>query len=117
MDARALLTEIAQWYGILVPTEPGYWQFAHRTIHDFLAARFMVENSKFNPRTIHDWGTREAYAACLLGDATESLVCALRVQRTTDAFTECLYNNALFDPHQVAKAVIEHFEANRSSFE
>lgn len=39
-----LLQEIAQWYGIFVPVSDAYWSFTHKTIHDYLAARFWVEN-------------------------------------------------------------------------
>jgi hypothetical protein len=40
VEPRAALLEIARFYGILVPAEDGY-EFVHRTIHDFLAAKQM----------------------------------------------------------------------------
>lgn len=46
VEPRAALLEIARFYGILVPVEDGY-EFVHRTIHDFLAAKQWVESGDF----------------------------------------------------------------------
>jgi hypothetical protein len=46
VEPREALIEIARFYGILVPTEDGY-EFVHRTIHDFLAAKQWVESGEF----------------------------------------------------------------------
>ena len=72
-----LLTEIAQWYGMFVPAANDEWAFAHKTIQDFLAAQYWVETGGFATASAHAWNTRTAYAACLLQDATHTLVRAL----------------------------------------
>lgn len=109
VDPQKLLTEIAQWYGIFVPVMESYWSFVHRTMHDYLAARYWVESGTFNPSRITKWDARAAYAACLVPDATQSLEQALKISHDVYAFTECLYNNAYFDPDKVAVAVLMHF--------
>jgi hypothetical protein len=68
IDPRTLLKEMAQWYGVLVPTEQDKWQFVHRSIHDYLAARFWVESGRFKPREHSVWDARIAYALCLSPD-------------------------------------------------
>jgi len=103
------LTEIAQWYGILVPTSDDQWEFVHRTLYDFLAARFWVESGSFSADAITKWDTRTAYAACLMPDATRCLVKALHSTRELHVLTECLSNNAPFDPDEVARAVVRHY--------
>ena len=109
VDERQVLRECAQWYGVLVPADGDKWQFAHRSIHDYLAARFMVENGRFNPSRVRVWNSRAAYAACLSHDATKSMVWALDTAPDMHAFSECLYNRAPFDVSEVAPAVIAHF--------
>jgi hypothetical protein len=104
-----LLEELAQWYGLLVPVEDGQWSFVHRTIHDYLAARFWVETEGFDPKDVQEWNSRAAYAACLTGDATRSMINALERSSETSAFSECLANNAAFDVAMVAEAVVDHF--------
>jgi hypothetical protein len=56
--------------GVLVPAEYQRWQFVHRTIHDYLAARYWVESGEFSISPVRDWNTRASYAACLLPDAS-----------------------------------------------
>ena len=108
IDVRQLLREMAQFYGLLVPVDD-YWEFTHRTVHDYLAARSDVEHGEFKPSRVREWNARAAYAACLLRDATESMVCALTATSDLYAVTECLYNNALFDCQHVAEAIEKHF--------
>jgi hypothetical protein len=109
LDARGLLLEVAQWYGLFVPVEPATWVFTHRTIHDYLAARFWIENGLFDPRKV-DWDSRAAYAASLSHDATESLVSALGHKGKVHVVAEILNNNPLYDPTRVASAVLYHFK-------
>jgi hypothetical protein len=113
IDSDELITEICQFYGLLSETGDGNFQFVHKTIHDYLAARFSVEGGLFVPNQVADWEPRAAYAACLVPDATQSLICSLRVNRDTVAFSECLLNTARFDPRPVARAVLEKFEKYR----
>jgi hypothetical protein len=109
VDARTVLQEIAQWYGVLVPTEESRWQFIHRSIHDYLAAQFWLESGRFDPSKVEKWNYRAAYAACISGDATPSMVRALHSTEDIQAFSECLYNQAPFRSDEVAQAVISHF--------
>jgi hypothetical protein len=57
LDPKRVLTEIAQFYGILIPTENG-WEFVHRTLHDFLAAQYWVESGEFAKVRKHEWNSR-----------------------------------------------------------
>lgn len=111
------LLEMAQWFGILIPVSELEWNFVHRTIHDFLAARYWVENGLFSPSRVVKWDARAAYAACRVGDATRSLVRALTTVPDVYAVSECLYNNAPFDPEPVSQAIVEHFDKHRSIFD
>jgi hypothetical protein len=112
VSSSQLLTEIAQWYGMLVPSGP-LWTFAHRTIHDFLAARQWIESGTFSPARVNTWNARAAYAASLLPDATSSILHALQATEDISAFVECLYNNARFNVDEVAAGVINHFAKHR----
>lgn len=109
LDARGLLLEIAQWYGLFVPIEPAAWTFVHRTIQDYLAARFWVESGLFNPTKV-TWNSRSAYAAALSHDATEALVAALGQAGKIHVVAEILNNNSLYDSGRVANAVLYYFE-------
>jgi hypothetical protein len=113
IDARKVLIEVAQWYGVLVPNSEHKWQFIHRSIHDYLAARHWIESGRFDAQKVSDWNYRAAYAACLSPDATIGMVCALRKAQNIQAFSECLLNQAPFDIERVAPAVLEHFERYR----
>ena len=108
-DAREVLLDTARWYGVLVPTEVDEWEFVHRSIHDYLAARFWVESGSFRPASVRSWTTRVAYAACLSPNATETLVRALRECEGLDVVAECLRNKPSFDPNDVASAFFYHF--------
>ena len=110
IDARKVLIEIAQWYGVLVPNSEHKWQFIHRSIHDYLAARHWIESGRFDANKVDNWNYRAAYATCLSPDATTGMVCALRKTSNIQTFSECLFNQAPFDVERVARAVLEHFE-------
>jgi len=116
IDIGRLLLEIAQWYGLFIPFSEAHWGFTHRTIHDFLAARYWVESGKFTPDRVCEWNARAAYAACLTPDATNSIVNALRNDSGVFAVAECFFNNAPFYSGQVAKALEEHFEKFKETF-
>lgn len=109
LDTRAFLREMAQWYGLLIEGSHDTWQFVHRTIQDYLAARFWVEDGRFNPDEVTHWDTRGAYAACLCPDASRSIVRMLRYEKNVSAFSECLYNAAPFNPERIAKEVLNRF--------
>jgi hypothetical protein len=109
VNADRLLEELTQWYGLLIPLNEERWSFVHRTIHDYLAARFWVETAGFDPDRVAEWTPRAAYAACLTGDGTRSMVAALEGSDDVAAFGECLANLASFDVERVAQAVVEHF--------
>jgi len=110
VDTRKLLEETARFYGLLVPTPDGQWEFVHPTIQDYLAARFWVRGGEFSARKVVVWNLRAAYAACLSTNATESLESALRKSEDIFAISECLYNNAAFEPGRVSAAFVAHFE-------
>jgi hypothetical protein len=112
IDPRLLLREIAQWYGLLVPSSPETWQFVHKTIHDYLAARFWVDSGGFGSTDVSHWNTRASYAACLLPDATKKLIDMLTFKGSMPHFRECLYNRAAFDPEEVAEAVLHWIDAH-----
>lgn len=117
IDAGKLVLELAQWYGIFIPTSDSHWGFVHNTMRDYLSARYLVESGRFLPNTVTNWDARAAYAACLMPDATQSIILALKVNKNDlYAFTECIYNNAPFDTDLVAKAVIQHFDERVSSY-
>jgi hypothetical protein len=107
IDKRYLMREIAQWYGLVVPVDDENWQFVHRTIQDFLAARFWVESGVFRGVEKGRWDNRSAYAACLVPDATNHIVDMVRAPGGYSAFRECLYNGASFNMLTVAESVID----------
>lgn len=119
-DPTEALIEIARFYGILVPAEDGY-EFVHRTIHDFLAAKQWVESGDFLKRydwnesgeitkqQRYEWNARTAYAACLVDDATCILKDALAAPDGLPAATEIIGNYASFDYRTIADALISYF--------
>jgi hypothetical protein len=107
INVRGLLEEMARFYGLLVPVGEDYWQFTHRTIHDYLSARYWVESGKFRPEEVREWDMEAAYAACLTSDATDAMARMLAVDSDVPAFVECLYNNAPFDSDVIARAIVE----------
>jgi len=106
VDIRELLGEMARFYGILVPVGEKYWQFAHRTVHDYLSARYWVESGNFRPNAAMEWDIHSAYAACLTPDATPSMLLMLEREKDHSTFAECLYNMAPFEADIVARAII-----------
>jgi hypothetical protein len=110
-DPREALLEIARFYGILVPAEDGY-EFVHRTIHDFLAAKQWVESGEFAQQRTYEWNARTGYAACLLEDATHVLREALAAPDGLPAATEIIGNYASFDLQATADALIAYFSGN-----
>ena len=108
IDKRVLLQEIIQWYGLIVPVGDGGYQFVHRSIHEFLAARFWVESGTFGSKDPEEWDMRAAYATCLIPDGTAQLQKMLRSGNAAfEPFCECLYNNAPFEMEPVAAGVVE----------
>jgi hypothetical protein len=109
VEPRAALLEIAQFYGVLAPAEDGY-EFVHRTIHDFLAAKQWVESGDFAKQHNLDWNARTGYAACLISDATEVLKQALESHQGLPAATEIIGNYATFHYRTIAEEVVKHFQ-------
>jgi len=112
LDPREVLVETARFYGIFVPTAGEDWEFVHKTLYDYLGARFWVEAGKFNPAAILHWDTKAAYAACLTADATESMRSALKDEESLPAFAEMLSNDAPFDHAAIGEALIKHYETH-----
>ena len=108
VEPRTALLEIARFYGILVPAEDGY-EFVHRTIHDFLAAKQWVESGDFARQHSFDWNARTGYAACFSDDATGVLKKALETHQGLPTATEIIGNYAAFDYPTIAEAVIKYF--------
>jgi hypothetical protein len=106
VDPIRLVEELARWYGILVPVDASRWQFVHRTIQDYLAARYWVESGEFSGGRVPEWNARAGYAACLLPDATACMVRMLLESRDVISFRECLFNRAPFDLGTIGPAVV-----------
>jgi hypothetical protein len=112
LDERQFAMETARFYGILIPKDDSYWEFVHKTLHDYLAARYWVEKGQFTPSLVTKWNSRAAYAACLGHDATSSMKAALSRKDWFPAFIEMLSNDAPFDHPIIAQALIKHYENN-----
>ena len=108
IDPRHALVETARFYGILVPSDDGY-EFVHRTIHDFLAAKHWVESGDFARETKYEWNARSGYAACFVSDCTDVLQQALAAPDGLPAATEIISNFARFDMGKITEALIAHF--------
>jgi len=113
IDVRTLIMEMAQWYGVLLPTSDNNWQFVHRSIHDYLAARFWIESGRFDTHTISEWNMRAAYALCLGPDATAGLVLSINRGETLDMLRECIRNHAPFETKEVAQSVAQYLTRQR----
>jgi hypothetical protein len=111
VNPRQALLEIARFYRILVPTADGY-DFVHRTIHDFLAAKQWVESGEFARQLTYEWNTRTGYAACLIDDATDVLKSALIAPDGLPGATEIIGNYATFQNREIAESLISYFSAN-----
>jgi len=112
LDEYQFAMETARFYGILVPRDDMYWEFVHKTIFDYLAARYWVERGKFSANAIKKWDSRAAYAACLGDDATKAMKSALSQKESFPAFVEMLSNDAPFNHPTIARALIEHYNSN-----
>jgi hypothetical protein len=108
VDARRALLETAKFYGILIPTEEGWW-FVHRTVHDYLAASYAVESGLFATVRQHKWNARTAYAACLTQDATAVFEAALKAPDGLPVAAEMLSNGAPMMAKTVAQALQNYF--------
>lgn len=110
-----LLEEISQWYGIFIPTMNVNWIFTHRTMHDYLAAKYWVKTGQFSNdiNSIKDWNTRTAYAACMSTDATKCIVNSLKKSDDENVLMECILNNAPFKTKLVAQAIVKHINRTR----
>jgi hypothetical protein len=115
VDVHTLLLEIARWFGLFVPSEPGRWSFVHRTVHEYLAAKQMTETGQFNLGKVRTNWRRAHYAACLSPDATDYICHALRSGDELEMFVECCANDAYFLPVNVARALIDFYETPRES--
>jgi hypothetical protein len=112
LDERTFMMETARFYGILVPKDNMSWEFVHKTLHDYLAARYWVETGKFSSSSVRQWNSRAAYAASLSADATESMQAALSKKTWFPAFIEMLSNDAPFDHPTIANALVDYYERN-----
>ena len=115
LDPKKVLTEIAQFYGILVPTDDG-WEFVHRTLHDFLAAQHWVESGEFAKTRNFEWNSRTAYAASLMEDATEIIEAALKAPDGLPTVAEILSNLASFDKLRVKRAIFAYLSSAESGY-
>ncbi|HEY1757748.1 MAG TPA: NACHT domain-containing protein [Bryobacteraceae bacterium] len=111
-----VIDDIKRFFGLLTTTPDGQCQFVHKTVQDYLAARFEVENSLFKPARVEKWDMRAAYAACMVHDGTLSMHNALVNSESIEAFRECLANGARFDPDMAANAVFIHFDRYRRAY-
>lgn len=110
-DPALVLRESAQFYGILMQSSDG-WEFVHRSVQDYLAAKYWVESGQFANEKKYEWSTRTAYAACISGDATDILKGALE---STDGITcamETFMNAPSFDMKVVVES-LKHFYSVR----
>jgi len=114
-DVLLLLDEIAQWYGLLIPIGEDEATFAHKAIHDYLAAAYWVESAKFAPHEVVQWDARAAYAVTLLPEATESILASMNTRDNIETLIMCLQNKAIFDAPRVARAVVYQLFRSPSS--
>jgi len=113
-DPKQVLHEIAQFYGILAPSDDG-WFFVHRTLQDFLAAQYSVQTGEFARKIKHEWNARTAYAACMMRDATDVLIAALNSNDGLSTAAEILDNSPRLAMDRVAPALLAYYsKQNRS---
>jgi hypothetical protein len=106
----SLIEEIIQLSGLMRQTSGRSYQFMHAAIQDFLAAKYSIESGGFFPAAVKVWDARAGYAACLSGDATQSMLCAVRHGVDNIAFNDCLVNGARFDIAQVANEIVRSLQ-------
>src|SRR5262249_20160154 len=95
------LMDCARFYGIFVPSGDTTWEFSHKTLYDYLAARYWVETGKFDPSKIKTWNTRAAYAASIIPDATRSIIAIVK-RHNLGLINDLLLNDPNFDHELVA---------------
>ncbi len=115
VDPGLVLRESAQFYGILMQSSEG-WEFVHRSIQDYLAAKRWVELGTFANENRYRWDARTAYAACISGDATRVLVGALNSQEGLTCVAETLMNAPSFDRQSVAAALVRFYSGRGKTF-
>ena len=107
-DPALVLRESAQFYGILMQSSDG-WEFVHRSVQDYLAAKHWVESGQFANERRYEWNTRTAYAACIAGDATNVLKGALESADGLTCAMETLMNAPSFDMKVISEAVKRYY--------
>jgi|GEM_PF-2018175 len=112
LDEYRFMMETARFFGILVPKDDDYWEFIHKTLHDYLAARYWIEKGNFAPESVTEWNSTAAYAACLSLDATGAMLKALSKKKWFPAFIEMLSNDAPFEHPVIASALMSYYERN-----
>lgn len=122
VDARSAMLEVAQFFGIFVPTgDSGMtgqtWTWAHKSIRDYLAAKYWIDANHFDARKVKEWDAAAAYAACLSIDATSALRSALAHSASLPAVIEMLSNDAAFDSRSIARAIVRFLQINSSLYE
>lgn len=109
INPQKVLTELSQWYGIIIPLTDGEWCFTHKTIHDYLGARLWVESGLFNSEPIKKYNAKAVYAACLTDDATGFIRKVLNLKEGLTILQQCIENSAPFDTHGVSRGIVKHF--------
>jgi hypothetical protein len=110
IDPVLVLRETAQFYGILVQSSEG-WEFVHRSIQDYLAAKHWVETGNFANERRYQWNTRTAYAACISGNAAAVLTGALASPDGITCAAETLMNAPSFNMKVVSEALANYYSA------
>lgn len=110
VDPVLVLRESAQFYGILIQSADG-WEFVHRSIQDYLAAKFWVESGAFASEKRYEWNTRTAYGACISGNATDVLIGALGSSNGFTCAAETLMNGPDFDMKVVAAGLKAYYSS------
>jgi len=109
VNIQLFLEEITQWYGLLIPIgHDEKWTFVHRSIHDYLAARYWVESGVFSKSKDHYWDTRASYAMSMIPEATEYFIDAVNSNCELPIILNCIINKADINPNLVATPLIEY---------
>lgn len=115
VDPALVLRESAQFYRILTQSSEG-WEFVHRSIQDYLAAKHWVESGAFANEKRYQWDTRTAYAACISGDATKVLLGSLESPNGLTCVTETLMNAPGFNMRVVAESIKRFYTVRGRTF-
>lgn len=119
VEAAQVLTEMARFYGIFVPSHDLMWRFVHKSIQDFLAAKYWVETGRFATDVASGGfppSSRTAFAACLIPNATALMESLLTKKEGLTFFVEALTNDATFDHLRVARAIVKFYEGNNQFY-